>query len=161
MFVIKLISKKDGFSYIFVLIIIVVMGIAATSASRYWSTIIKREKEKELLFRGDQIRTAIISYYNSFPEGSKPSYPLKMADLLKDNRYPYIKRHLRKNYLDPLTGDGDWGLILDSTRRIQGVFSKCKKRPLKTGNFETVYKNFEKAETYSDWKFIFQPEPSG
>ena len=141
--------------------IIVVMGITATSASRYWSTMIKRETEKELLFRGDQIRSAIISYYYSAPEGSKPSFPDRIEDLIKDNRYPFVKRHLRKRYIDPLTSDGGWGLILDSAKKIRGVFSKSENPPLKTGNFKTINKKFEKAKTYSDWKFLFQPAPSG
>lgn len=157
----KILMEKEGFSYVFVLIIIVVMGIAATSASRYWSTIAKREHEKELLFRGDQIRTAIISYYNSAPEGSEPSFPDKIEDLMKDNRYPFAKRHLRKYYIDPLTSDGEWGLILNSAGKIQGIFSKNKKKPLKTGKFKSVYKSFERADTYSDWKFVFQPKSSG
>ena len=152
--------EKRGFSYVFVLIIIVVIGIAATSASRYWSTIVKRETEKELLFRGDQIRSAILSYYHASPQGSSPSFPGRIESLIKDNRYPFVKRHLRKYYIDPLTSDGTWGLILDPKNKIQGVFSKSKKKPLKTKNFKSIYKNFEKAKTYSDWKFIFHPGTS-
>ncbi len=159
-FVWTIAHQKGGFSYIYVLMIIVAMGIAASSASRYWSTMMQRETEQELLFRGDQIRSAIISYYHSTPEGTKPSFPNGIEDLIKDNRYPFVKRHLRKHYMAPLTSDGQWGLIIDSAKKLRGVFSTSEKPPLKTGNFKTVYKNFEKAKAYSDWKFIFQPSSS-
>lgn len=149
---------QKGFSYISALIFVAIIGITLTTGSRYWSTIIKREKEQELLFRGDQIRKAIESYYKIAPSGRRDQYPQTLNDLLKDPRFPTTQRHLRKIYKDPITNNGEWGIILAPNRRIKGVFSKSKDIPLKTGNFPSVYKDFEKATTYSDWKFVYTPE---
>ena len=129
------------------------MGISLTAASTYWSTIVKRDKEKELLFRGDQIRRAIESYYTGGPGGRGSQYPRSFDDLLKDPRFPTIKKHLRKTYKDPMTEDGQWGIVMDSGGRIKGVFSKSQDKPLKVGNFPAEYEAFEVAEKYSDWKF--------
>jgi len=151
-------NGESAFSYISALIFVAVIGISLTSGSTYWSTVIKREKEKELLFRGDQIRKAIGSYYNGAPGGAGSQYPASLNDLLKDPRYLTTQRHLRKIYKDPMTKDGQWGLIKVQGERIKGVFSKSEEKPFKTGNFPAEYEDFEKAVKYSDWKFVYPSE---
>jgi len=177
--------NKRGFTYLGALILIVVCGISLSGASAYHKTIVKRSKEAELLFRGDQIRRAIQSFYEHSPVGRPHIYPRSMQDLLRDSRYLGIRRHLRKNYTDPMTPEGEWAFIRDSKGRIKGVFSPSLATPLKTGNFPTAYKHFEvskqpeikseirqmskskrfsendgvkKMPKYSDWKFIFIPK---
>jgi type II secretory pathway pseudopilin PulG len=151
-------DRENAFSYISALIFVTVIGISLTAGSTYWSTIVKREKEKELLFRGDQIRRAIESYYQGAPGGGGTQYPNSLKDLLKDPRYLTTRRYLRKNYADPMTKDGQWGLITAPGGKIKGIFSKSKEKPLKVGNFQEDYKNFEKAVKYSDWKFVYPIE---
>ncbi len=146
-----------GFTYMSVLLLIIVSGIALTSASRSWRVIMQREREKELLFRGDCIKKAIESYYKA-GEAKKVTYPSRLKDLLKDPRFPTIRRHIRKIYADPLSESGEWELILGKGNRIKGVYSKSKATPLKTGDFLDKYKEFEEAKKYSDWKFVFVPE---
>lgn len=147
-----------GFTYMGTLVLLIISGIALTEASKYWQTIAKREREMVLLFRGDQIRRAIQSYYKKSPSGRTPSYPQKLKDLLRDPRMPGVTRHLRKLYKDPMTDDGQWRLILDTAGRVKGVFSKSSEVPLKTGNFSLEYNEFEKATKYSDWKFVCLPD---
>jgi len=150
--------NQRGFTFLGVLAFLVVTGIALTAASKYWSSVIKREKEEELLFRGDQIKLAIESYYKNTPQGKTPSYPKSLEDLLKDPRSLTIRRHLRKVYKEPITGDDTWGLIRDAKGGIKGVFSRSNLKPIKTGNFSEAYEDFEKAKTYSDWRFVHTKE---
>lgn len=151
------IMNGKGFTYLSVLLLVFVTGTALTTASHSWRTIMQREREKELLYRGDCIRRAIESYCKA--GGTKQNkFPSRFEDLLKDPRFPAVKRHVRRIYKDPLTENGTWGIILGSGNRIKGVYSKSKKLPLKTSNFPERYKKFEKAKTYSDWKFVFVPE---
>ena len=151
-------AEPQGFTYVGALILVIVTGIAISAASTYWSTMVRREKEAELLFRGDQIRKAIESYYEHAPSGRGKSYPSSLKDLIKDPRYMKVVRHLRKIYRDPMTEDGQWGLILDGRGGIKGVFSKSKQRPIKVGNFPEEYESFQKAKTYEDWKFVYVPK---
>ncbi len=141
-----------------VLILVAVMSVALLGTGRYWSMIVKREREAELLYRGDQIREAIGSYYNNPPGGQNKTYPRQFSDLLKDPRYPNLKRHLRKWYRDPMTQEGDWVYVLDASKRIKGVHSASQGEPLKTGNFRKEDKGFETAKTYADWTFIYVPQ---
>jgi len=146
-----------GFTYLSVLLLVFVTGTALTTASHSWRTIMQREREKELLFRGDHINRAIESYCKA--GGTKQiRFPSRFEDLLKDPRFPAVKRHIRRIYKDPMTENGTWGLILGPGNSIKGVFSKSKHTPLKTGKFPEKYKDFEKAKTYSDWKFVFVAE---
>lgn len=151
-------NGESAFTYITALIFVMVIGISLTTGSAYWSTIIAREKEKELLFRGDQIRRAIESYYNGAPGGGSKQYPASLNDLLKDSRYLATRRYLRKIYKDPITKDGQWGLIKAPGGRIKGVFSPSKQQPLKVGDFHQDYASFENAGKYSDWRFVYPLE---
>jgi type II secretory pathway pseudopilin PulG len=149
-------GKEAGFTYLGALVLVVVTGIALGSAGQYWSTLMTREKEKELLFRGDQICRAIDSYYKAAPQGRQPSYPSRLEDLLKDPRSLEPRRHLRKLYIDPMT-DGKWGVISDGKGGVKGVFSLSEKAPLKSGGFPTGYESFEGAKAFTDWKFVSNP----
>lgn len=146
-----------GFTYIFVLTLMFFIGISLASAGKVWKTAMQREKEEELLFRGDQIVKALGSYYYS-SHGGVNFLPRKTEDLLKDNRFLGIKRHLRKLYKDPMTEDGEWDIIRDEAGRIKGVRSKSEKEPLKKKNFPLEYKHFENKNSYKEWEFVFIPK---
>ncbi len=168
--------SKNGFALSFVVITLLFVGIGMASVGKIWSKIIQREKEEELLFRGDQIRKAIESYYYDSKNCRHPNmYPSSLEDLLKDKRCLSVQRHLRKLYKDPMTIDGEWELIPVTPEgkvkgspffglekgtgiRIKGVRSKSEKEPLKKTGFPDVYKNFEGKMRYKDWEFIFTPE---
>ncbi|MFH2066779.1 MAG: type II secretion system protein [Pseudomonadota bacterium] len=135
-----------------VLILMVVAGIALIGVSRSWRTVVQRELESELLFRGNQIRKGIESYYKI---GN--NYPSELADLLKDPRFLVVRKHLRKPYPDPFAGDGKWALIRDINGRLIGVHSSSNGKPLKTGNFSEENTRFRNKKQYSDWKFIYEP----
>ena len=149
--------NRSGFSYLGVLILVAVMSVSLIGTGSYWSTIVKRELEAELLYRGDQIRQAIASYYNNPPGGQNKTYPRQFSDLLKDPRYPNLKRYLRKRYMDPMAHGGQWVYILDASQRLKGVRSSSQGAPLKKGHFPKAYENFETAQTYADWAFVYVP----
>ena len=149
--------NAGGFTYIGALILVVVASIALMEAGRYWSTVMQREKEEELLFRGDQIRRAIQSYCSA-GKGGPIQYPGRLEDLAKDPRSLSTRRHLRRLYKDPFSPAGEWGTIRTKGGGIKGVFSRSDAKPMKTGNVPEPYQEFEAAVKYSDWKFIFSGE---
>jgi type II secretory pathway pseudopilin PulG len=141
-------GREGGFTYLAVLVLVVVMGIALSGTGQYWSTAMKRERETELLFRGDRIRRAIEAYHRF------GGWPKDLEELVKDRRVPVVRRFLRKIYRDPMAGDGNWVLIQGQGGGIRGVHSASDGVPLKTGNFPPGYEQFEAAETYADWRFV-------
>jgi type II secretory pathway pseudopilin PulG len=72
-----------------------VMAIMMSVAMPVWKQMIKREKEAELVFRGEQYARAIGLFQRRTGPGALPAN----LDLLVEQRY------LRKKYKDPITGD--------------------------------------------------------
>lgn len=135
------------------MLFIAISGIALAAAGLVWHTEVKREKERQLLFVGEEFRQAIVSYYDNSPQGAR-QFPLKLEDLLRDQRFPVIKRHLRRIYQDPMTGTRDWGLMREGGR-IVGIYSQSQAVPLKTAGFSEEQEVFAKAESYRDWQFVY------
>jgi type II secretory pathway pseudopilin PulG len=152
-------SRGDrGIAYLALLVAIIILGISSSAVVRYWSNISLREKEKELLFRGDQYRTAIALYMKAVP--GRAQFPQSIDDLLKDKRTAAMKRHLRQKYKDPISGE-DFTEIRDAaTHRIIGIHSPSEKEPLKQVNFPEQDKDFERKTKYREWEFVYKPPPA-
>ena len=76
-----------------------VMAVFMTVALPVWNTQAQREKEAELVFRGEQYARAVMLYQRKFANALPPS-----LDVLLNDRY------LRKKYKDPVTG-GEFQLL--------------------------------------------------
>jgi hypothetical protein len=135
---------------------VAITGVLLAGAGQLWRTDAQREKEKELMFIGEQFRLAIGSYYESSP-GIPKRYPPSLEKLLLDDRFPKVKRHLRKIFLDPMTGTREWGLIMQPGIGITGVHSLSAQAPIKRASFHERYASFSEAKSYKDWKFAYSP----
>jgi type II secretory pathway pseudopilin PulG len=149
--------RQHGFTYIGLLLAVALLGATLSAAGSVWHTTQQRERERQLLFAGDQIRQAIGRYYRARAGSQSRQYPLRLEDLLRDPRLPGTAHYLRKLYYDPITGKQDWGLIKTVNDRIAGVFSRSEQRPIKQANFSVADRTFEGKETYSQWTFVYQP----
>jgi type II secretory pathway pseudopilin PulG len=146
-------GREGGFTYISLLFVIIVIGLILASTGQMWSTIVKREKEAELIFRGSEIRKAIGSYYKR--PGVLKVYPKDLKVLVEDKRLTTAMRHLRKIYVDPMTGESDWELIKAPDGGIQGVKSRSEEEPYKKQNFPEELKDLEGKLTYNEWEFVY------
>ncbi|MEW6324279.1 MAG: type II secretion system protein [Nitrospirota bacterium] len=148
-------NGQHGFSYLFLMFTVVVIGLTVSVAMRQWKTEIRREKEAELLWRGDQIRRAIELYYLTARAGFN-AYPNKLEDLVKDPNSSATRRYLRKIYTDPIT-NGEFELVKEGSQ-LKGVRSASTAAPLKTGNFPPEYQHFALKNSYRDWVFEYLPQ---
>lgn len=145
-------ARNAGFTYLGLLFAIAILGITLATVGVVWSTQIRRDKEVELLFAGDQIRMAIGRYRTSGGQ-----YPQALIDLLDDKHSAVPRRFLRRIFLDPMTNSADWELVLAPEGGIMGVASRSPGKPIKVAGFSAADASFEKAECYCDWKFIYTP----
>ena len=131
------VMNRNGFTFLTAIFMVMIIGIMLGLTGQSWKTIMKREREKELLFRGSQIKEAIENWNN--PKYTVPGvaprsrvHPLNdLKDLLQD---PYTLTPLRylphsyaaelddknpkcapdcaklKVYQDPMTGK-EWTII--------------------------------------------------
>ena len=151
-------GPQAGFTYVLVLFLVALVGLGLASVATVYSTIAKRERENQLLFVGQQFRDALESYAAQTPTGSVP-FPKSLDELLRDPRYPVIKRHLRKLYVDPMTGTTDWGFERNAAGGIVGVFSTARETPLRQELPHQLGLN-SAAASYAEWVFRPRSEAS-
>jgi len=84
------------------LVMLAVMLVLMSAALPAWRFQARREKEAELVFRGEQIARSIYLYQRKNGPGAFPP----SLDVLVQGRY------LRKKYKDPMTKDGEFQLLL-------------------------------------------------
>ena len=77
-----------------------VMGLMMSMALPVWSHAAKREREAELIFRGEQYARAIVLYQRRVAG----AFPADIDTLVE-------QRFLRRLYTDPMTEDGEFQLI--------------------------------------------------
>lgn len=154
-------ARQQGFTYIGLLLVVAVMGVWLAATANVWHLRVQREKEKELLFVGQQFRQAL-NHYASAGTGGARRYPTRLEDLLLDERFPDKRRHLRRIYTDPMTGKPDWGVVRTADGQIIGVHSLSTDEPVKQSGFAVRDFSFAGKQTYAQWVFfaaVRQPLP--
>jgi type II secretory pathway pseudopilin PulG len=87
-------GEERGYAMVALLILMAVMAVVMTAALPAWSTLARREKEAELVFRGEQYARAIVLFQRKYAGAFPPT-----VDVLVDERF------LRKKFKDPITND--------------------------------------------------------
>src|SRR5215471_16137838 len=96
-------SKQErGYILLSIMLLMTLMLIALTIEAPRIAQQIKREKEEELIHRGNEYKTAIKKFFRKTGR-----YPATLDDLVSTNNM----RFLRKRYVDPFTGKDDWRLL--------------------------------------------------
>lgn len=144
-------AREGGMVLLTLLIAMLLMSIALAGALDVWSLERQRERERQLLFAGDQYRLAILRYYRA-----GRALPTSVDDLLNDTRFPTPLHHLRRAWVDPVTGDNDW-ILMRQADRIYGVYSSSTAVPIKQAGFPRRYEDFENQKTYGGWQFFYLP----
>ena len=99
-------ANQSGFTLAGVIVIMTIMMIVvAYTVPRMWSTVMKRERERQTIYVMQQYAKAI----NEFKVKNQ-TYPTSPQQL-KDARMPRMIRGVKGEYVDPLTGEVDWLVI--------------------------------------------------
>lgn len=94
-------SRTDaGYAMAALLVGLAVMSVLLAMAMPVWRTMVKREKEEELIFRGRQYARAIELYQRKYANTYPPS-----VDVLLEQKF------LRRRYKDPMTEDGGFQVL--------------------------------------------------
>lgn len=84
------------------IMLVALLAISMATAVPYLTTQIKREREIEMIHRGEQYARAIKRYFKRFGR-----YPTRIEELENTNNI----RFLRKRYKDPMSPDGNWRIV--------------------------------------------------
>ena len=98
-----------GYAMAALLVGMSVMAVLMSALLPMWTTLTKREKEAELVFRGNQYARAIGLFQRKFANTPPPT-----VDILVEQRF------LRKKYKDPITND-DFQLLYANQAMVPGT----------------------------------------
>ena len=95
-------ARRDeaGYAMAALLVGMAIMAVFLSVALPAWRTAVQREKESELIFRGQQYARAIALFQRKYANTFPPN-----LDILLNEHF------LRKKYKDPMTADGEFQLV--------------------------------------------------
>lgn len=132
-----------GMTYLMVLWWVAISAVMLAAMAQNWQTESRRAKERELAFRGAQIRQAIESFARRTPgQGGGARLPKDWDELLVDRRDGQVIRHLRQAWPDPMTGKPWAEIRVDG--QLKGVYSQAKGVPLTAP---------QGIDSYASWRF--------
>ena len=153
-------ASSGGFGLLGLLILIAILGIVGASGVQVGALMQRRAAEQDLLFVGMEFQRALASYAAASPAGA-PRTPKTLEDLLRDPRQPGVRRHLRRIYVDPVTGAARWGLVRGPDGGIVAVHSLSGAAPIKQTGFESGMQHLAERGKYSEWVFGTVPAAPG
>lgn len=144
--------RDRGYAYLWLLIGVAIIGVGTIAATEVIATVDQRAREQELIGIGRQFRAAIRRYHEAQPPVGPRQYPQSLDELLLDPRFPTVTRHLRKIFVDPMTGGTDWGVVrVDG--RIVAVHSLSERVPIRQEGFEPEDATLAGRQRISQWVF--------
>lgn len=179
----KTIANHNGFTYIAVLMVVMIMGIMLGMVGQSWKTLKQRELEDEMIFRGDQVAELVYqrllcknanlaqNTVNQFLWTVESAKGNILDDLVVGKEERCMNGTI-KNFrirasatLDPLTNK-KWQIVkpVGDATRFAGVMSESTDEPFRK-SFKDIYdsKLLDEKKQYSDWLFTWelkQPSPS-
>lgn len=105
--------SDSGYTLVALLVVMSLMALFALAAAPQVRQQAQREREKEAIFRGDQIADAIRSYYRFRGAQGVNSLPTSMEQLLEGIPRGTKKLQILRSEAarDPLSSTGEWRLI--------------------------------------------------
>jgi len=147
------VRNEAGFTYVGLVFFVAILGLVGAATLKVDALLRRAAAEQDLLEIGAEFSEALRSYAAATPRGY-PTAPPSLQELLKDPRFPGTRRHLRKIFVDPITGKSEWGIVYQGDQiGVLAVYSLSQAQPLKVANFDARFLNFENKEHLSEWKF--------
>lgn len=146
---------QRGLAYLLLLVALAAIGTAAAYSVSQGVAASRRQAELDLLAIGAEFEHAFHSHRGSKAGGASAG-PREIEDLLLDKRVAGL-RHLRKIYVDPLTGRQEWGVLRHPDGSIMGLYSMAPGVPIKRSGFASHRATFEDVQQYSQWIFRAPP----
>ncbi len=148
-----------------------IMAVMMTVAMPVWKQMAQREKEEELVFRGEQIAHSIGMFQRKFANAYPPS-----LDVLVEQKF------LRKKYKDPVTND-DFALLTQAQGQAAGQPNAGRGQTPGRGqppgvgaavpgtpvggiigvtskSSDTSIRLYKGRSHYNEWAFVYTPPPN-
>src|SRR6266850_5936272 len=118
-------NKQGGYALVALLVVMSLLALFAMAAASNVKQQAQREREKEAIFRGEQVADAIRLYYRSKGAAGTNSLPTNMDQLLEGIQIPGRLKKLQilraSAAKDPLSSSGEWKLIAPTSQDFAGL----------------------------------------
>jgi type II secretory pathway pseudopilin PulG len=118
-------NDEGGYAMVALLVVMSLMVLFAMAATSNVKQQGQREREKEAIFRGEQVADAIRLYYASKGRAGVNSLPTNMDQLLDGIQIPGRTKKLQilraSAAKDPLSSSGEWKLITPTSQDFAGL----------------------------------------
>lgn len=142
--------RRGGFAYLGLLWMLAVTAAGLAVVGESWTQAARRERERELISRGEQIRAAIDRYRRAIPTRSE--WPKSLDELVEDRRESEVRHHLRRRFEDPFGQAEGWAEVRDPAGGLIGVHSRSSLPPLSRWPRDAGHAGL--ARRLSDWRFV-------
>lgn len=117
-------ASEGGYTLVALLLVMSLLALFAMSAAENVRQQAQREREKEAIFRGEQVADAIRSYYQYRGAQGVSSLPTSMDQLTEGISLPGRDKKLQilraEAVRDPLSRLGEWKLISPTSQDVAG-----------------------------------------
>jgi type II secretory pathway pseudopilin PulG len=120
-------NDEGGYALVAMLVVMSLLALFAMAATSNVKQQAQREREKEAIFRGEQVADAIRRYYASRGGSGVNSLPTNMEQLLEGIQIPGRTKKLQvlraSAAKDPLSSSGEWKLITPTSQDFAELVS--------------------------------------
>ena len=118
------IRDQSGYTLVALIALMSLLALFALAAAPNIQQQAQREREKEAIFRGEQVADAIRSYYTYRGAQGPNSLPTDVDQLLEGIQIPGRTKKLQilrtEAAVDPLSQDGEWRRIGPTSEEFRG-----------------------------------------
>jgi len=123
-FMTRKLHSQRGYTMVALLALMSILALFALAAAPSIQQQTQREREKEAMFRGEQVADAIRAYYTSRGAQGPNSLPTDIDQLLEGIQIPGRTKKLQilraEAAIDPLSQDGEWRRIGATSEEFRG-----------------------------------------
>jgi type II secretory pathway pseudopilin PulG len=120
-------NDEGGYALVAMLVVMSLLALFAMAATSNVKQQAQREREKEAIFRGEQVADSIRRYYASRGGSGVNSLPTNMEQLLEGIQIPGRTKKLQvlraSAAKDPLSSSGEWKLITPTSQDFAELVS--------------------------------------
>jgi hypothetical protein len=136
-------AKSRGYTLSVLLIMIVALGVFMQRAHLWAPTQINREREAELIYRGEHLARGIAIYRQKTGR-----YPISLTEVAA-----LRPRIIRQAYKDPMSEKGEWMFIYNVPTSTSGNNEGLPIIGLHSSSNRDSIKLYRNKSLYSEWEF--------
>jgi hypothetical protein len=137
-------SKSGGYTLAVLLVMMVAVGVFIVNRAHLWApTQLNREREAELIYRGEHLARGIAAFRQS-----RGRYPISLSEV--ESMRPRI---IRQVYTDPMSENGQWTYIYNVPTAPSGNNEGLPMVGVRSSSNNDSIKRYRGKSLHSEWEF--------